>query len=213
MKRIFLPLLLGLWALPAWAGGSLLTGATNPCSPTSCTGAYFGAFLAGNGTNADVVGNGLTGSVFSGGGMPGITAGYQFANGTYFAAAEAGIGYEVNVATSLNGQTSNATGLFAYEIIKAGGQLGGLLGQTTGISIPGQLTQQLISPYILVGAVERQFGQGWATGAGATFDITPKLFLDLSYMYVDYGAGATIGAVKVTNENWIRVGLDYKLNF
>jgi len=187
--------------------------ATGPCTPTSCTGLYVGGNLSGNGTNADIIGSGLSGSVFAGGGIPGVTGGYQFANGTYFAAAEAGIGWQINVGTAVNGVPDNETGYFAYEIAKVGGQISGLLGTQASATIPSALVSRLISPYVLVGAVERPFANGWATGAGATFDLSPTLFLDLRYMYVNYGAGASTGGLTFNNENLVTVGLDYKFGF
>lgn len=185
------------------------TGGT-PCSPTSCTGFYAGGFLAGNGTNADIIGSGIDGSVFAGGGIPGFDIGYQFANGTWFLGGEAGVGWQVNTATTANGTTTNESGVFGYEIAKVGGQLSGLLGTTASITPPSALTAQVISPYGLVGAVERQFASGWATGAGVTFDISPKVFLDLKYMYVNYGAGATVGNLTFPSENILMVSMNYK---
>ncbi len=187
----------------------LLPAFGNACTPTNCTGFYAGAFMAGNGTNADIVGNGLNGSVFAGGGIPGLTVGYQFANGTYFLGAEASIGYQVNVATTTNGVQSNEQGVFAQEGIKVGGNISGLLGQQASITIPNALVNQLISPYAGVWAVERGFANGWATGAGATFDISPRMFIDLRYEYINYGS-ATAGALNFNAENLVLVGLNYK---
>jgi len=176
------------------------------CSPTGCTGLYVGGWMAGNGTNANIIGSGLNGSVFGAGGLPGITAGYQFANGTWFAAAEASVGYQINIGGAVN----NEGGLYAEEILKLGGQLN-LLGSTTApIGIPQQIAAQLISPYVLIGGVERGFANGWATGAGAEFDLAPHLFLDLRYEYVNYGGGAVNGATAFNAENIVRLGLNYK---
>ncbi len=182
----------------------------SPCTPASCSGFYVGAFMAGNGTNADIVGSGINGSVFAGGGIPGLAMGFQLANGTYFAAAEVDAGYQVTVPTSVNSVGGNEQGIFAQEIAKVGMNLGGLLGSQAPINVPSQLTAQFISPYVLVGAVERSFANGWATGAGATFDITPHLFLDIRYEYINYGAGAGIGAISFTSENLVSAGLNYK---
>ena len=187
--------------------------ASTPCTPTSCSGFYVGAFMAGNGTNADIVGNGINGSVFAGGGIPGIDVGYQLANGTYFAAAEAAIGYQVSVATGVNSTTGSAggneSGIFAQEIFKVGGSLGSLLGTQNPINVPSQLQAALISPYVLVGAVERPWANGWATGAGATFDLAPQMFLDIRYEYINYGV-AGVGALTFNSENLVTVGLNWK---
>jgi len=215
MKKYLILLAFLLLPAPAMAqlvAKSPITGPTNPCTPTSCTGAYVGGFLAGNGTNADIIGSGLSGSVFAGGGIPGMVAGYQFANGSYFLAAEAGIGWQINVGSTINGVNTSETGYMAYEGIKVGGQLAGILGTQASTTIPTVLTARLISPYVIVGAVERPFANGWMTGAGATFDLTPTLFLDIGYKYINYGA-TTAGALQFSSENLVTVGLDYKFNF
>lgn len=187
-----------------------------PCTPTSCTGFYVGGQIGGAGTNADVIGNGVNGSVFAGGGIAAVNAGYQYAAGNWFAAAEAAVGYQFqtgatvqNIAGASSGIQGNGSGFLAYQIVKAGGNLSALLGDAPPISISPKLKDALISPYVLVGGVERSFATGWATGAGATFDIGPRTFVDVKYMYVSYGPSSK-GAFQLSNENLLFVGLNYK---
>jgi opacity protein-like surface antigen len=215
MKKLLIVLM--FLAAPAVANAQVIVAKapvtpSNPCTPTSCTGAYVGGFIAGNGTNADIVGSGLSGSVFAGGGIPGGVVGYQFANGTYFLAGEAGMGWQVNVGGSVNGLATNETGYLAYEGVKVGGQIAGLLGTQASTTIPTALVSRLISPYVIVGAVERPFANGWMTGAGATFDLSNTLFLDIGYKYINYGA-ATAGNLQFNSENLVTVGFNYKFNF
>ena len=222
MRRILLVLAACLFATAANA--QLVTKApslysTGPCTPTSCTGFYVGGMMAGNGTNADIVGSGLSGSVFAGGGIPSIVAGYQFANGVYFAAAEVSIGWQIDVNTNTvasGAKVANTTetGYMAFEGAKVGMQFAGILGsQSAPIGIPTALAARLISPYIIIGAVERPFANGWSTGAGATFDLSPTLFLDIRYMYINYGAGAVVNNIMFPSENLVSVGLNYKFGF
>lgn len=182
-----------------------------PCTPTSCSGFYVGGVIGGAGTNADIIGNGVNGSVFAGGGIMGANVGYQYASGPWFVGAEAGLAYQFQTGATVNNVSGNASGLFGYQIVKFGGDLSGLLnnGNATGISIPPKLAQSLISPYLLTGAVERSFATGWATGAGATFDIGQHLFLDTKYMFVNYGPSNN-GAMHLTNENLLLLGVNYK---
>jgi opacity protein-like surface antigen len=186
---------------------------SNPCTPTSCTGFYLGAAIGGVGSNADIVGNGVNGSVFAGGGIPMAVAGYQYAKGNWFFGGEVAVGGQISTKATVNGVSGNENGLFSYQIAKVGGNLSGILGNDSApITIPSTLQKSLISPYVLVGAVERQFASGWATGAGATFDISSKMFLDVKYMYVNYGPSRN-GNLQLNSENLILTGINYKFNY
>lgn len=180
------------------------------CTPTSCSGPYLGGSLGGAGSNLDVIGSGLNNSVFAGGGLPMVQGGYQFANGTWFFAGEAGGGYQVSTKATVGGVTGGENGFLFYEIVKVGGNLSSLLGnQSSPITVPASLTSALISGYFLTGAVERQFASGWATGAGAVVAISPHSFIDIKYMYVNYGPSSN-GAVNFNSENLLIAGFNYK---
>lgn len=215
IKVMGLVLFAMLVSLPAMAAdlttkaAPLTTIFGQPCTPTSCSGFYVGAQIGGAGTNADVIGNGVNGSVFAGGGITAFDVGYQYATGNWFAGAEAAVGYQFQTGATVQGLQGNGSGFLAYQIVKAGGNLGALLGSAAPISISPKLQDALISPYLLTGGVERAFATGWATGAGATFDISPRMFLDVKYMYVSYGPSQK-GAFQLSNENLLFVGLNYK---
>lgn len=182
--------------------------ASTPCTPTSCSGWYVGFGLTGNGTNADIVGSGINGSIFAAGGALDLHGGYQFWNGQYFAALEGGIGYQfTNGGAPLSG--SNVTG---YEIVKLGIGLQSLFNTTTATTVPGQtdapisipaaLSNALISPYIALGGIQTRGVSVWANGAGAEFVLASHYNLDLRYMYA--APQQNLGAVQQ-----VTLGLNY----
>ena len=189
---------------------------STPCTLTSCSGWYAGMGLSGSGTNANIIGNGIQGSVFSAGGDIDIHGGYQLWNGTYFAAGEVGIGnsFQPNqLVSSLGAKT-----LTGYEVVKLGGTLGGLFSQPTGtpvagqapaaINIPASSASILMSPYFVTGAMQRYGVSQWITGAGAEFLLASHWNLDLRYVY-----GAPVTSTTPTGSlpplNLVTVGLNY----
>lgn len=181
------------------------------CTQQNCSGWYFGANLMGNGTNADIIGNGINGSIFAAGGMVGVDAGYQLWNGTFFAAAEVIADYDATGGISSGGKPR----YFFAQLVKAGMGLQNLFSaQPTPsqgpvpITVPTSLQASLISPYIQVGAVERPWGTGWATGAGATFVVGGGYNLDLSYLYTKYGNGTVSPTQDIKNESLIKLSLN-----
>ena len=67
---------------------------STPCTLTSCSGWYAGMGLSGSGTNANIIGNGIQGSVFSAGGDIDIHGGYQLWTGPVLAGLQLNGGYE-----------------------------------------------------------------------------------------------------------------------
>lgn len=179
--------------VPAFSTGD------SPCLINNCTGWYAGVGLTGNGTNADIIGSGLSQSVFAAGGQFDVHGGYQFWNGTYFAAAEVGLGYQFENGAAVQVKATNITG---YEILKFGGSLSGILNTSASpITIPTVLSKALISPYFAIGAVQHQGVSQWATGAGADFLLATNWDLDLRYLY----APAVNG---VAADNLVTIGLN-----
>jgi opacity protein-like surface antigen len=182
---------------------------SSPCTPVSCSGFYAGGTFGGVGTNLDIIGSGVNGSVFAGGGIAAFDVGYQFTNTNWFLGIEAAAGYQFATNASVNGLSGNAAGIFAYQIAKLGGNLSALIGGAQPITVPPSLANAQIGLYGLTGAVEREFANGWATGAGGEFDIGPHSFVDLKYMHVQYGP-STHGLAHLSDENIVLVGLNYK---
>jgi opacity protein-like surface antigen len=196
-------------------------GTVAPCSvasastPLSCSGFYVGAGLAGQGSNADILGSGINGSVFAGGMVPSGAAGYQFVNGNWLFGAEYDLGYAVGSNLSVNGVGSNVNGLRMSEFFKVGGNLAGLLGVQTPITVPAALANSVLGLYAGVGAAQWWFAgavaSGTSSGAGVLFDISPRWFGDLRYTYTNFN-GAKANGVTVNNDQSLRIGLNYKLN-
>jgi len=179
---------------------------SSPCTPSSCSGFYGGFNLGG-------VGSFGTPGQFAGGGMIGGQAGYQFWSGPWFWAVEGFGGYD---ATS--GIAAGQPRWIAGQVVKLGGALAGLLGAPTGptsgtqspvpISVPTGLANMLAAPYAQAGAVERSWATGWGVGTGIDVVLVQNWNLDLSYLYVNYGA-VPVGLP--SSENLFRLGLNYKL--
>jgi len=183
--------------------------AASACTPVSCNGFYMGGTFGGSGTNLDIVGSGVNNSIFAGGGVAAFDLGYQWTTPAWFLGLEGAVGGQFNTNSSVNNVSGNASGLLAYQIGKAGGNISALFGSQAPITIPPQLAASQIGAYLLTGAVERQFATGWASGAGAEFDVGPHSFVDLKYMHVQYGPSSN-GRAQLSNEDLVLVGLNYK---
>lgn len=193
----------------------------DPCTvgsattPLSCSGWYVGAGLAGQGSNADIIGGGINGSVFAGGITPTIDAGYLYAKGNWLFGAELDGGYAVGSKASVNGVGNSFNGLRLTEDFKVGGNLSGLLGTQTPITIPASLSNAVLGPYVHVGTTQWQLPGAWAngvvSGAGVLFDIGPRLFGDLRYTYTNFSA-ARAGGLTINDDNSVMATISYKLN-
>ena len=182
------------------------------CTTSLCTGFYVGGGIDGNGTSADILGSGLDGSVFGGGAIPTIDAGYQLwnsANNIFFD-IEAGAGYAVPVASTINAVNVNPAqkGWLAYQELQVGGKLSGLLGTSSQpITTPSALLSDLIAPYVALGVAEESGATGLETGAGAKFAITPNGVLDVGYRYIPFNS--TDGVTTLKADNLVRIRFNY----
>lgn len=192
---------------------------SSPCllptssTPLSCSGFYVGAGLAGEGSNADIIGSGVTGSVFAGGITPTVDAGYLYAKGNWLFGAEVDVGYAVGTKTTINGVGNGFNGFRITEDFKAGGNLSALLGTQAPITIPPQLANAVIGPYVHVGTTQWQLPGAWAngtvSGAGVLFDIGPHLFGDLRYTYTNFSS-ARAGGLVINDDNSVMATVGYK---
>jgi opacity protein-like surface antigen len=184
-------------------------------TPLQCSGFYVGGGLGGQGSNADIIGSGINGSVFAGGITPTIDAGYQYAQGNWLFAAELDIGYTVGTNAKVNGIGNGFNGARISEVVKVGGNLAGLLGTQAPITIPPQLANSILAPYVHVEPTQWQLPGAWAngvaSGAGILFDLSPRLFGDLRYTYTNFSA-ARAGGVTINDDNSLLVTINYKLN-
>jgi opacity protein-like surface antigen len=189
--------------------------AYTPCTVQACSGWYVGAHIQGVGSNLDILGSGVNGSIFAGGGMVGLDAGYVLWNGVWFAGAEVGGDIDVTGGPVAGSPFKNRW--FGYQVVKLGRGLQDVFnfqaasavpGQgPTPISIPQSIASSLISPYVQFGAAERDGAIGWVSGAGASFVVAQGWNLDLSYMRVQY-QGATISGVALHDDNLVKIALN-----
>lgn len=181
-----------------------------PCLPTSCSGFFAGMNLSGTMTNANVIGNGINGSLAGGGQSIGVQAGYQFANGAWFFGPEIDANYVV-AGSAVPGASPSKYRVGEY--MKVGTSLATLFGMSATSAtpnVPEKLAAQVISPYVIFGAVQSGIGQGWATGAGVEFALAENWFVDSRYTYINYGNAAVTPTISVPSENLVTVGFNYK---
>lgn len=198
--------------LPLPVKAPSLFGAPCVVSPLSCTGFYTGVFLDGVATNLDIIGSGIGNSVFASGAIPGVTVGWQYALGSLYFAAEAGIGDQISTSANIGGVSGNQNGLFGYQEVQAGLALAGLLDTAGAVApaVPSALTGRVIAPFGIIGIAERPFGNGLIGGAGIKFDFTTHVIGAIKYEYVNYSGGVTVNNAKFTNENLVALQVLYK---
>lgn len=216
MKKIILAIVASLVATSAFAADmppkKIVLKTANVCTALDCTGLYVGFNFAGTITNANVIGNGINGSLNGGGSSFGIDAGYQFWNGTWFFGPEVVADFTVAGTSAMPGYSPPKW--FTGEFIKVGAPLSTFFGPQTPVStngLPALLVNSIMSPYILVGSVQRTWGAGIAAGAGLTFNITNNWFADFKYVNVQYTGGNTVQpGTTVPQENLALMSIDYK---
>lgn len=166
-------------------------GAGTGCVPQSCSGWYAGFGILGDGNNQDVIANGVNGTVFSTGGALKVQGGYQLWNGQWFAAIEAGLGYEFTTNASGNAIVPrNGSRFIGTELVK----LGYNFFPSTAVAnpAPGQSSVQLTvpanllassTPYITMGGMQRRGISEWVTGAGVQTVIAAGWATDVKYLH------------------------------
>jgi hypothetical protein len=199
---------------PPPARAKLIPGVGTPCTvgPTSCSGPYLGAGLAGVATSANIIGSGLNGSVFAGGGMPQGSFGYLFANGVFLFNAEVDVGYQYNVNGTINGQSGGLTGAMVQEEVDFGVSTNTLFQSSSGNTNPFNLAFPLISPYIGAGMVEGNVFKpagAWESSAGVFLDVNANWFIKTGYEYISWGA-STNGIQNTSGESLIFLRANYK---
>lgn len=169
-----------------------IVGTIGGCVPQSCSGWYAGFGILGDGSNADIVGNGVNGSVFSTGGAIKIQGGYQLWNGNWFAAIEAGVGYEFTTNANANAPVLNAQGsrFIGTELVKLGYNF--FPSPQVAQPAPGQSPVPLTvpanllassTPYLTFGGMQRRGLNQWVSGAGIQTVIAAGWSTDVKYLY------------------------------
>ncbi len=194
MKKLIVAL--SLIASPAFAADLSLKAVplptAAPCSAGSCSGWYAGFGVLGDGTNVDIVGNGINGSVFSAGGAIQLHGGYQLWNGSWFAAIEGGAGYEFTRASAngLNIVNNGGSKFIGTELVKLGYNF--FPSTQAAVVVPSQSPIPLISPanffaattpYMVFGGMQRRGKSLWVNGAGAETVIAAGWTSSVQYLY------------------------------
>lgn len=187
---------------------------TTPATPLSCSGPYVGLGLGGQGSNANIIGNGINGSVFAAGITPSVDIGYQYVQGNWLFGAEFNMAYAVGTKAVVNNVGNGFDGLRLTEVFKVGGNLSGLLGTQAAITIPPQLANSVLAPYVHVGTTQWQLAGSWAngitSGAGVEFDVSPMIWGDLRYTYTNFAA-ARSGGLVINDDNSLLMTINFKL--
>ena len=205
-------------ASPAYAADMVTKSApmtTNEplCSDLSCV-AWFAEFgLSGQGSNANILGGGIDGSVFAGGGIPYGGIGWQYWDGVHMLGFEATGGYSVDTGTSANGVNLNPDGYDFTQRFQIGGSLSSLISGTSPVAVPTGIASAFLFPYLEFGLDERPGGTGWLTGAGAAFLLGPNMTLRLGYDYINYGGGVQTSPLTTqVQDNRVFVSFQYLFN-
>jgi hypothetical protein len=162
------------------------------CSLTQCDVWFIGVGLYGAGSNVDIIGQGISNSVFSNGGFVMPTIGGQVWYSNIFLGAENMAGWAFGSPSTINGASTTMQGGIDIFWMEAGGSLGTLFGSgSQPVQINNALAADLISLYVGTGPAQ-PFGSSplgtksfWTTGAGARYLIpTPSpLLLDVKYIF------------------------------
>jgi len=181
------------------------------CSQAGCTGFRAGINIAGTGSSLDVLGSGLGGSVFAGGGGLGLDLGYQYWDSKWYFAVGA-FGDYVFQNPAAGSAAAPSPGYLFGEFVDIGMPISALFGQTPAApsGLPSTILNALLAPYVKVGALERPWGTAWATGAGAAFVISSNWLLNVDYIHAQYANAAINPSTSQQTDNLIKVTASYK---
>jgi len=226
MKKLLHAAAAALFAVPALAADLPVKVPYKTLAPVVCTiaapgcsGWYIGGHIEGVGSNADIIGSGINGSIFANGAGLGGHFGYQVWNGSFFFAAEVGAtGYTGG--TSIVATAANINPMWSADYLgKVGIGLGNLFNSAPAGVPPSNIIQQLsanvITPYGIVGGRTRNFGTGLVTGAGIEYAIGGPWVAYAEYLHVNYEQTVTSGIapVSIGTENVVRAGVNYMFSF
>jgi len=185
------------------AGFYLDAPAPTRCTPQNCSGWYAGFGILGDGSNADVIGNGINGSVFSTGGALKLQGGYQLWNGAWFAAIEAGIAYEFTTNASAGAiQNGGGSRFIGTELVKLGynffpstAAASPVAGQSpVPLTVPANLLASS-TPYMTFGGMQRRGISEWVNGVGVQTVIAAGWATDVKYLYAPSQQGVPATSV------------------
>jgi len=176
--------------------------APTTCTVAGCTGVFLGGEISGAGTGVNVID---LGAVNAGGTFMGLTAGYQFYNGTYWLGAKVSVDYQV--ASTTSPLTPSLSNLFAFEGFEAGGAIATML-NIPPINLPGPLAGAV--PTVLIGACQHGSLSGYCAGAAAHFFIpNSKWTIDATYLNAQYSPSVVSPTATAPTENRGSFGATY----
>lgn len=188
-----------------------------PCTIASCTGWFVGANISNTGGNLDVIGTGLTGIASNGFGL-GVQGGYEFWNGQWYAAILADFSYDASLNANVAGVTPSWRDRLTYGgKVRLGYSLASMFGAaTTGLAtptLPQQLANSLMTPYVTLGESWRHMQPALVSGAGVEALLATNITLDAEYLRYTYNQGGTAGNVvgiptSQTGDNEFRLSLN-----
>ncbi len=162
------------------------------CSLTQCNVWFLGAGMFGAGSNIDIIGQGISNSVFANGGVVLANVGGQVWYNGMFLGVENMAGWAFGSPSSINGASTTMQGGLDVFWMEAGGSVGTIFGSgAQPVQINTALASDLLSLYVGTGPAQ-PFGNSslgtksfWTTGAGARYLIpTPRpILLDVKYMF------------------------------
>lgn len=171
-----------------------------PCDVASCNGGYAFVGVGGQGTNLDILGSGLSGSVFADGAEFTLGGGYELWNGKYFVAVEAGGGYSVPASGQAIAPSDRLDG---YATIKAGIGISNLFGAVTSPTTFDALAANVISPYAIIGPRFKAGMTGVSTGAGLQYSLGNHWAVSVEAIHTNYNS--TQGAIVTNTDNLIQL--------
>ena len=162
------------------------------CTTNQCSVLFGGVTLLGQGSNIDIIGQGISNSVFADGGMVAGTVGGQYWNNGIFLGVENMAGWSFGSPASVNGTGVTIQGGLDIMWFEAGGSLSLFNSGGTPVAINSALASDLISLYCGTGPAQ-PFGNSslgtksfWTSGCGARYllpNASRPLLLDFKYIF------------------------------
>jgi hypothetical protein len=185
------------------------------CTTNQCSVLFGGINLLGQGSNIDIIGQGVSNSIFANGGMVGGTVGGQYWNSGIFLGVENMAGWSFGSPASVNGTGVTQQGGLDVLWFEAGGSLGDLFGSGAApVTINSALASDLISLYFGTGPAQ-PFGNSslgtksfWTSGAGARYllpNASRPILIDFKYIYGNNQNN--VGLADNKNVQFVGVGL------
>lgn len=213
MKKILMTTVAVLIGGSAWAADlPVLKAPAAAAQPYMwANGFYIGMGVSGSGTNFDVLGNGVNGSINANGTVIDGHISYKYYDGTRYAAITAGCGYDMTMNASAVGGLPN-NHLFCTEMVDLGGFLGSIVNISSSPLLPDAFKGAV--PFVTVGAAQRMGSSGRLMGVGAVMPLqnAPNWVMGAKYFNVDY-SNAQVSPIDVMKtENYVGIFLERKFD-